>query len=250
MKAWRRWMAVTCSHAQHLCPDARRAVLAFARSFRPHTLAHLGDFLDTTAFRSGARGTTDEGADVDMDMDAGALFVREFFDSTRASRRILFRGNHEDRVFRLAHHPSGLIRKAAGDVVRAIENLAIIHRCEGGGTVPYHIEHGWRRLGADTILGHGYMYNTQAARDHAEMAGCNVVFGHIHRVEITQARTIAHAKGYSIGWLGACDMDYAKARRQTLSWTNAFAWGEYQADGATTINVCERPRGGEWRLPS
>jgi hypothetical protein len=99
-------------------------------------------------------------------------------------------------------------------------------------------------------MGHGYMYSEQAVRDHAEMVGRSVIIGHLHRVEVRPARMLAWAKGYSIGWLGAEDSAaYAKARRATCAWSNGFAFGEYQAGGSTCVQIVERPKGGEWRLP-
>ena len=54
-KARRRFLLCGCSHGQLASRSALNALLKFKADFRPHFTAHLGDFCDTTAWRSGAR---------------------------------------------------------------------------------------------------------------------------------------------------------------------------------------------------
>ncbi len=60
MKGRKKFMAVSCNHGNRADPEALKAVLAFAKDFKPDLKVHLGDFVDMTAFRSGAKGTGDE----------------------------------------------------------------------------------------------------------------------------------------------------------------------------------------------
>lgn len=48
-KKWKKALVVGCSHGVHADPAAIEAVLAFRESYEPHTVVHLGDFVDTTA---------------------------------------------------------------------------------------------------------------------------------------------------------------------------------------------------------
>lgn len=237
MNAWKRGLAVTCSHAQMVLPDAMETLQRFADDWKPTQLVHLGDFLDTTAFRSGAADTSDEGADVDFDLTAGLLFVRDFFDiNRRANVRLLFRGNHDERPYTMTRHPKALVRKAAKDVCSAIEFQARKSKVE---LIPYDIKFGWRHISERMMAGHGYMFNEQAARDHAEMLGCSCMFGHVHKVLIQPARSVKPATGFSIGWLGEeSKARYARHRRATLAWENAFA--AYETNGIDTVIHIQR----------
>ena len=52
-------MAVGCSHGELICPESRKAVLEFAKKFRPDFRAHLGDFIDLAAMRGGVSSDVD-----------------------------------------------------------------------------------------------------------------------------------------------------------------------------------------------
>ena len=120
-KQWKKWMAVSCSHGDHIDPEARDAVLRFKEQFRPHTIVHLGDFIDAAAARSGAMNdpnASDRAASVAEDLSAGVDFLQEL-----RPNHILY-GNHEDRLFRLANSPNALAAHAATLVIQEIEKTA------------------------------------------------------------------------------------------------------------------------------
>lgn len=244
MTKWKRGLVVSCSHAEMVLPDAMPTLCALCKDWKPDHLVHLGDFLDTTAFRSGAAGTPDESADVGCDIEAGLSFVNEFFSlSPRAKVRLLFKGNHDNRPFKLARHPSAIVRHAAKDVCDAIEYTA--RKCKAE-LVPYDIRDGWRAVADDMLCGHGYMYNEHAVRDHAQMLGRSVIMGHLHRDEVRRAPTLNRAIGYCIGWLGdERKAGYARERKATLAWENSFCI--YETNGMESV-VWQQKRTSEgWR---
>jgi len=95
------------------------------------------------------------------------------------------------------------------------------------------------------------MYGENAIRDHAEAHG-NVIHAHTHRPGIATGRRDDHPTGICVGTLTARrSMEYAKSRRATLSWGQAFAWGEY-TDNYANFNLCMGPNeqnGARWILP-
>lgn len=217
----RRAMFVGCSHGGHISPAAADAVIKFAADFKPHHRVHLGDAFDTTAFRTGAAGTADDAADVDEDFSAGEAFLRRYRPT------VLFMGNHEDRLWKLAESPSALVAKAARDTIKQLEAL-----CEdiGAQMVPYAgtaAPESWVLFG-DTLAGHGFMFNEMCTRDHVEMLGRGVIHAHNHRAGMATGRVVGAPMGYSVGTLATIGaMAYAKARRATAAWSGAIVAGEY-----------------------
>ena len=220
----KRIMACSCSHGDRIDPGARAEILAFRDEFKPDTVLHLGDFLDTTAFRSGAANGPDAGADIGTDYRAGLEFLKEL------RPNVVFLGNHDDRLWKLADDHRAMIKEVAQNVIERIETcVALI----GAELVPYTGvigADGWRTLGG-MVWGHGVMYNEQAGRDHAEAFGQSCVFGHTHKMLQQPGRTMQRTEGISVGCL--CNlpaMGYAKARRASMAWDLGWLYGEYTED--------------------
>jgi hypothetical protein len=239
LRGWKKWMAVSCSHGDFIDPEARNAVLKFRESFKPDTVLHLGDFIDAAACRSGAMtdpNSKDRAASVAEDLAEGVNFLHEL-----RPNHILY-GNHEARLFQLAGGPNALASHAAALVIDEIEKAARRLRAR---LYPYDIR-SFVEIGGTKFL-HGYMFNVQAIRDHAETFG-KCVIGHLHRVGQERARTIGAASGYCVGMLARFDMAYAATRRATLAWSQGFGYGYYK-DNKMTVNLCERINGNPWILP-
>jgi len=238
-RKWKKWMAVSCSHGDHIDPEARDAVLSFQSRFRPDTTIHLGDFVDMAAARGGAMSdpnAADRAASVADDLAAGVDFLQEL-----RPQHILY-GNHEDRLFKLAHSPNALAAHAATIVIQEIEATAKKLKAR---TYEYDIRSHYT-LGGHKFL-HGYMFNMSAIRDHAETFG-NCIMGHLHRVGQEPGRTLQSATAYCVGMLMKFDASYAKTRRATLAWSQGFGYG-YYTDTQITVNLCERKPNNPWMLP-
>lgn len=199
----------------------------FMADFKPDLRVHLGDFLDTTAWRSGAHNNPDEGSDIASDFTAGASFLRRF------RPNLVFLGNHDHRPFKFLEHPAAIVRAAAEGCVRDITNLITVEL--GAEMVPYHILSGWRLIGG-TAFGHGYMYNENAARDHAEMLGRGVVMAHIHTLSVQPGRCLGAPSGISAGLMADIPkLEYASTRRSTARWLNGWVYGEYSDSDIQTF---------------
>lgn len=240
-RKWRRIMALGCSHGQLIDKQAKAAVLKFRQDWNPHDCIHLGDFLDTAAFRGGARGTPDEAEPIQPDLEHGLDFIEQL------EPTLVFAGNHENRLWHLAVSPNAVVSHCAQAVLTEIEDTCKKLKAE---LVPYHVLDGWRRRG-NYLFGHGYWFNQMAARDGAEALG-NVVFAHTHTTAMQKGRRLDNPTGYTTGTLANIpNMDYASRRRQTMAWSQGFVWGEY-CDTKTILWLHENGnnRAGErWRLP-
>ena len=239
VKSWKRFLAVGCSHGDLIDPNAAEAVLRFKQIYKPTTTVHLGDFVDTAAFRAGAKGSEDESRDIAPDFEAGLTFLKKL------RPQIIMCGNHEARLYRLQKHHNAIIRELSGDLIERIRTTAAICKAE---LVEDWSIRAYRMLGNYKLM-HGYMYGENACRDHAEAHG-NIIFAHTHRAGMAKGRRDDNPTGYCVGTLSNIpNMDYAAARRSTLSWAGGFVWGEYTDDQAVCW-VHEQPQTQSvWRLP-
>lgn len=221
MQKPKKWFAVSCSHGHLINRDAAEKALKARDELAPAKVFHLGDFIDADCFRAGAL-RDGGGSDIVADLQYGLEFVEKLAPTS------LFMGNHEDRLFNLlGESKNELVRYAAGDVIKKIEDMARRLKAE---MVPYSgaaDPNCWRVLG-NTAFGHGIMYNEQAARDHAEMLGCPVVFGHVHKILQQPGRTPGAPLGTAVGCLADIPaMGYSKSRRSTAAWDLGYAHGEF-----------------------
>lgn len=220
-RKWKRLMSVGCSHGEYAHPKIREQVLEFRRRFSPELRMEHGDLIDTAAFRSGAAGTKDE-AHSTRDDEAAAIRWLESYEPTHISW-----GNHDWRLYDLSTHPKAIVRDLAGEIWTRINKAA-----KGAKTVPYDIQHGWHYIGG-VAFGHGFMYNQQAVRDHAEMLGCPVVMAHLHAPQQVEGRTIKDSPSFCVGAMADDEnLTYGRRRRQSLTHGHGIVYGEVSSDSA------------------
>ena len=118
VRRWRRLLAVGCSHGNHADDTAIAAVLRFRDAWKPHHVVHLGDFVDMTAFRAGARGNNDESEPLAPDVDGGL----DFLAALRPT--LILCGNHEARLWRWAQHHNAIVAECAAHIIQRIEARA------------------------------------------------------------------------------------------------------------------------------
>lgn len=246
---WKKVLAVSCSHAKYCCPDAWNAVMTFKSRFSPDTILHLGDFIDLSALMGNGIGSGSDGDEVTPDIDTGLMHLRELMAGCK--NPYVLCGNHEDRAWKLTHSKNSVTSYCAHKIVSAIEDTTKKLKAR---LIPYS---GIEQIVdiADIGFTHGTCYGESAARDMAEQY-CNgtrrkIVMGHTHRVAIQNARTYHGGTCYNIGTLtsrGA--LEYAKNRRSTFSWCQAWCWGEYcESLNQSSLQITQRGRGEAWRMP-
>lgn len=220
---WERLIAVGCSHGHLGNKSVQDEVLSLCERWKPKHRIHLGDFLDLAAFRSGARGTNDEAANVAFDLKDGFQFL------TDLRPTLVFMGNHEDRLFSFQQSPNALKAHVAGAVLKDLDDL---RKKVGFRLVEkYGVRENeaWVDIGNARFL-HGYMYSENATRDHAEAfapVGGSIVHAHTHRPDVSRGRRYDSPTGYCVGTLSDIPaMGYAKTRRATLAWGHAAIIGE------------------------
>lgn len=226
VKAKKRVLACACSHGEYVNETAQAEFLAFKKDFNPDIVIHLGDFIDTSAWRRGAKGTSDGSRDVARDVEAGFEFLEEI------EPNIVALGNHDNRPYDFVNDPDARIRDAAQRLVKDIETRLADLRTRVFPMSTIHSPKGWFELGGH-VWGHGVMYNQQSSRDHVELHGKSCVVAHNHKLTRQPGRVMREYSGFSVGCL--CNkpaMDYARHRRETASWQNGWLFGEVAEDDA------------------
>jgi hypothetical protein len=227
--ATKKFMLVGCSHGQLALRSALEMALKFKADYKPDLTAHLGDFTDTTAWRSGAHDTKDEGASVADDMESGLRFLEMLCPD------LVIIGNHEARIYKNAEHPNALIAEAARSTIANLREV-IVDELGAIFVETYDLRRSWVRMGP-ALIGHGVFWNENAIRDHADFLAQDCVIAHLHRHGVERARTLGGATGYCVGYLGDRDkFNYAHLRKATEKWTVGFAYGEY-CDAFWDINL-------------
>jgi hypothetical protein len=239
---WTKFVAAGCSHSTFACPRATDALIGFCERYKPEVRIDLGDVHDFTAFRAGAKGTKDESASIADDFNAGVAWLKRY----RPTHRTL--GNHDHRIFKLIDHPNAIVAHCAGKV---IEDLRQVDEANGTIVRPYHMKNGWFTFG-DTKFGHGWMYNMQAVRDHAETFG-KCVIAHLHVPQEARGRRDDDPISWCVGTLGDPEkFTYAHANRNWLSWAHGFVWGEFNEEHCVVRlerQTCGHGGHENWRLP-
>lgn len=247
VNTWKRFAALGCSHARFLDKEAWNAFMTFREAFKPHFLAHLGDAIDMTGLMGNGIGSGSAGDDLEPDVDTGLVHLREL------KPTVFLMGNHEDRAYKLRNSKNPTIGYAAEKICQQIEQTCQKIKCR---TIPYTGVFQTYDL-ADIVFQHGVLFNEMAARDTAEYLCTNgsrrkAIFVHTHKTAIQSARNLTSAVGYNIGTLsrrGA--LDYAKGRRATLAWTQAWAWGFYNEKlNQSVVYITQRNHDEIWHQPS
>ena len=236
-----RFLAVGCSHGKYADPTALDAVHRAIAAWKPTEIIHLGDWSDTTAWRSGAAGTSDEREPVRPDIDGGLQFLKDI------GCTIALDGNHEDRIQHAKGHRSAIIQCCAESIDQHIDDWFKNIKCR---RIPYTGVLQKYELG-NCLFTHGTIYNENSARDMAEMAGSgNVIFAHTHRSQMAEGRTLKESTGYCVGTLTRRgSMDYSKCRRATLGWRQGIVIGEVIGNDSAVWLLSRSEFQKEWRLP-
>lgn len=235
-----RFIAVGCSHGKYADPSAVEAVHRAIAAWKPTEVIHLGDWSDTTAWRAGARGTSDESEPVRPDIDGGLQFLKDI------GCTIALDGNHEDRIQHHKKSNNAIVSCCAESIDQHIDEYMAKIKCR---RIPYNGV--WQKyVFGNVTFTHGTIYNENSARDMAEMYGGNVVFAHTHRSQMAEGRTIKESSGFCVGTLTRQgSQEYSKTRRATLGWRQGMVIGEIVGNDSAVWLLPRSEFSKKWRLP-
>jgi hypothetical protein len=217
------------SHGEHIDIPARDAFLWDLKSLDPTEIVMLGDHLDCGGtFNSHQRTYTHEYTESYAD-DCKA--TNRFLDAIqkRAPRARIYyiEGNHEQHVERWASRnflnqkdAIGMLDVYGPEAVLELKRRGISYYKRStmymGLSIP-----GTIKLGQCYFV-HGISHSKHCASTHLARFGASVVFGHVHRVQSVNERTVA-----STGFIAACPGTLAKlqplyAHTAPTSWNHGY----------------------------
>jgi predicted phosphodiesterase len=232
----RRFVVVADNHGDQYDEETFAALKAFLRDFKPDVRIHAGDAWD---FRNLRRGASDDekAHSLEDDWTAGVEWLREFFDGGKENH--LLRGNHDERLWHLAHNAAGLIRDYAHDGIKRVEG--VVRKCRAR-MLPYDSRHGVLTMGHLRII-HGFFAGANAARRHSIAYG-NCLFGHTHATDSAPVESVegpAEARG--IGCCCRIDMSYNSHYVAKLRHDNAWCYGMLFPDGTYQLFQSKKIKG-------
>ena len=220
VQRWKKFIICSCSHGELIDPVAEKALLTFRDEYKPDILAHLGDSVDTQAWRAGAKGSADETHSVSDDIETGLNFL------ARLRPTIFFNGNHEFRIWKAVQSPNAIIAHAASLTVKRFREF-MEHEIRCRFVESYDWQTSWAMLNDDTLMGHGISFSQNAVRDHALKMGRNCFIGHLHIQDTASALMHGGPWCACVGYLGQWNkFHYADLWASKMRWQTGIVYGE------------------------
>jgi len=228
LKKTGKYLAFGCTHGDLIDQSVFEELIQFKAEIDPEHVIHLGDAFEFTALRKGASSEEQE-IDIDHDINMGLWAMDEMFSG--AKTKIYLRGNHCERLWKMALSGSKIGRDWAALRIRAIEGFIAK---QGAIMLPYDSHKGVVEIN-ETLFMHGTLYGINAARDHLRVYHKDLVFVHTHRAEdVTIPGWPEPLTAINAGCLRELLPEYAQRTVSTLGWKHACAYGEFFADGTST----------------
>ena len=224
-----RFVAIGDNHGDQIDGVTSAALFEFIADFRPTIRLHLGDNWDFRNLRKGANDD-EKAASMQEDWEAGADFMRRFFDGGKVNH--FLRGNHDERVYRFRESCSGVMRDYADDAIKRLEST--VKRSKAA-MLPYDARLGILRLGHLKAV-HGFFSGKNALSRHAAVYG-QVLLGHIHTAESYPVESDQGPKeARSIACICKTDMSYNQHQPNKLRHRNGWASGLMFEDGTYQLH--------------
>lgn len=239
MSNWKRFSIAGDIHGDKQDTHAVEAFLKFNATWNPEIRVLNGDVWDFRPLRK--KATAEEKREsMAADYEAGMQFFERYL-PTKFNR-----GNHDERLWDLAHEGDGILRDYALKGVGEIEERLRELRCE---MRPYNTREGILHLGHLKIT-HGFGNSAVgAARKHAQVYG-SIVVNHFHSIQQASIEGIDNRIGRVIGCLCLLNMNYSRATLGALMHRHGWLYGvsntktgDYHCWQASDVN-------GRWMLPS
>lgn len=205
-------------HGDHQNPDAVDAVHRFVQKMNPDLRIFGGDLFDFRAIRRNA-SRAEQSDSMAADVQCGLEFLRKF------EPHIFLRGNHDERVWDVAHHTdNGLVRDAAETAIKDIKKTCRSIKCR---MLPYDSRKGVYHVGRLSFI-HGFHAGQTATKKHAEVyakqGGC-VLHGHTHSIQTAHMARLGGAMGMGVGCLADLNPEYNRHQTARLMHEHGFAYG-------------------------
>jgi len=211
------------THTPFHDPQCVKVLLDVARDFRPDEVVYLGDWWDCYSVSSYDKDPEKNFASLKDELLQGLDILHQVEKVSRANRFVFLQGNHEYRIDRY-------LNTYASKLHNILPVREILQLPKSYTFYPYGQENHYRC--GKLILTHGSLTNKHAAASMVAKYGHSVMFGHTHKIQEYQVRTITGEchRGINIGWLGD-PKRAAEYVANVADWSNGFALGYFNKRG-------------------
>jgi predicted phosphodiesterase len=210
-------------------------MLDIAKDFKPDEIVVLGDFFDAYSVSFHSKNPERDFTTIEHELEISRPELARIQAINPKARLVFLCGNHEDRISRYLKHNAPKLARSMN-----LESMLDLPR----GTVFFPYGQRNRYFMGKLMATHGTLFNQHVAQAMLRKYGCSVIFGHTHRLQEFNAKTVhgERIKGITIGWLG--DSHHAGEYIQDLAdWCHAFALSYHYPNGEFVIQTIEILKG-------
>jgi predicted phosphodiesterase len=235
---WKKFIVCSDTHGDCVDQPALNKFLEFNKQFEADIRVHAGDLFDFRGMRLKA-SEEEKSESMEQDFQAGIKLLEDY------KPNYYLKGNHCDRLDRLAGSNNGMIRDAAQSGIKVLNQVCKNNKIK---VLPYHKRDGVLKIGHLKIL-HGFYCGLMAAKQHALVYG-SCLFGHVHTSEEYAIPRMERTVARSIGCLAKLDMQYNKTMPSSLRHTHGFAYGAVNPKSGSYFTIQAECIEGTWFTPS
>lgn len=206
---------------------AVRAFKKFVKEFDPKKRIFLGDIWDFRAIREGAK-KDEKRHSMQADFDAGMEFLKWY------KPNVITLGNHDQRLWDLVEKDgvkkAGPLTDLAKLFISEFEELTASNSTT---VLPFDKRRGIYKYNGQKF-GHGFVGGKNAASEMAQVYG-NIIFGHIHAVDVASEPGDEPRVARSVGCLCQLDMSYNRSHLTAMRQQHGWSYGAFLPDNRTEI---------------
>jgi hypothetical protein len=240
MSQFKRFLVCADNHGDLVCLDAKKKLLDFAKTWKPHYRIHLGDVFDFSCLRMGA-SQEDKSDGIGNDFTDGIAFLDEF------KPGFLTLGNHDDRIYMQAQQRAdGILRERCEELCKSLERELAKRKIKW---VPYHINKYLQLPEGGPKLIHGFKSSLYPAKAHFDNWGPSIC-GHVHKPDYHAARHISGGESFSVGCMADLSkFTYSNRQPARLGHRTGFLYGIINSKGKWTAWNISKDEDGDWISP-
>jgi len=230
VKLVKRLLVPDC-HVPFHDEKAFNAMLEIAKDFKPDEIVVLGDFFDAYSVSFHSKNPERDFATIEHELEIGRPYLEKLQGVNPRARVIFLCGNHEDRISRYLKHNAPKLARSL-----KLEDMLALPK----GTIFYPYGQRNRYFMGKLMATHGTLFNQHVAQAMLRKYGVSVVFGHTHRLQEFNVKTVHgdRLKGITIGWLG--DIEHAGEYISDMAdWVHSFALSYHYPNGNFVIQPIE-----------
>jgi hypothetical protein len=218
MAHYRKFVDIGDPHGDHVNEDLIQKLFDFMDDFQPDVVIHGGDNWDFPQLRKKA-SQKEKDLPMSADWQMGMDFLNKF--CSYGTERYFLRGNHDERLWDLAHEGDGQARELADRLIRDAEKLIKSLKVK---MLPYDSRGGVLDLGGLKCI-HGYAHGVAAADKFARVYG-TCTYHHTHSMQVgTVEKWPRPQVAYGAGTLAHIDQPYNSRQLGKLRHENGFTYG-------------------------